>query len=167
MSPEAVQLYDLQTGKPIGSPLVGDGELACLAFNSNGLLASGSNIGHRGSITIWDLMTCAVRFFKECDSVVTSMAFSPCGKFGLSTSGEGVIESWLVDGNSPTSSCSLVPWPPRRGNSACGMAVSSNGRVLAACSEGGDVKLLNLTMDEEYERLFISSSHCLLQDRNK
>jgi WD40 repeat protein/energy-coupling factor transporter ATP-binding protein EcfA2 len=99
---EAVRLWDAETGRPVGQPLIGyKGFALCLSFSPDGkLLASGNN---EGVITLWDLTRpdAAPQFLTGHRSPVRSLAFSPDNRFLASGSGsfteaKGEIFLWDV-----------------------------------------------------------------------
>jgi WD40 repeat protein/transcriptional regulator with XRE-family HTH domain len=138
----SIQLWNMASGKPIGSPLTGHtGAVASLAFSPDGmLLASGSadqtiRLWHRsGTSDPWLPLGGPLTGQQDQIRVV---AFSPTGKLLVSSSWDGSIWLWDLSGSKPRG----TPLTTLAGDIGA-LALSPDGKILAA--GGQDVSTIQL-----------------------
>ena len=134
---DTVRLWDVATGRPIGSPLTAHtGPVDSVAFSRDGkTLASGSD---DNTIRLWDVAT-----GRPIGSPLTghtgpvaSVAFSPDGKTLASGSGDRTIRLWDVATGRPIGS-------PLTGHTGpvASVAFSPDGKTLASGSDDNTIRL--------------------------
>ncbi|KIO17366.1 glycoside hydrolase family 3 protein, partial [Tulasnella calospora MUT 4182] len=132
-----VQMWDAQTGMPLGEALTNHSDGVCsVAFSPDGaVLASGSN---DKTVRFWDVRTAT-----PLDEPLTlhsdwvrSVTFSPDGAVLASGSDDGTIQLWNVHAGTPLGD-------PLTGHSShvCSVAFSPDGQVLASGSSDNTVRL--------------------------
>lgn len=92
---DAIRIWDLSSGKPVGTPLIGHtDEVTCLAFSPDGkLLASGSA---DKTVRIWDVATERTRnVLHGATDMILGLAFSPDGHL-IMRSADNTVSFWDV-----------------------------------------------------------------------
>lgn len=134
-----IRLWNVATGKPLGSSLMGQSAISSVAFSPDGkILASGSA---EGIIRLWDLTS-----GKQIGAPLTgltegvlSVALSPDGKTLAAGSSDNKIQLWDVATGKPLGS-------PLTGHSdaVTSVAFSPDGKILASGSSDRTIRLWNV-----------------------
>jgi WD40 repeat protein len=96
------QLWDLDTGRPIGSPMRHMGALVSLAFSANGKYVASGSADHKARV--WRAENGQpVTPFLEHKGLVRSLAFSPDSRTLLTGSEDGTAMLWQIPTGKPGS----------------------------------------------------------------
>lgn len=132
-----VHIWDLETGEPVGSPLVGHTDIvSAAAWSSDGHTIATSSADK--TIRLWDADT-----GKQIgqpglhDGVVTTVAFSPDGRLVASAGADAKVRLWDVSDTGPQPVATLEG----HYGELRGVAFSPNGARLASVGSDGVVKL--------------------------
>jgi WD40 repeat protein len=128
---KSVVLWNLQTRKMLGKPLVGPtANLRCISFSPDGHLIAAGGDDH--NVTAWDLRakTTAGAFLVGHREPVNEIAFSPLDNILASASGDGSVILWNLETGQPLG----VPLTVSN-HSAFSVAFSPDGRQIASTSE--------------------------------
>ncbi|KAG8967742.1 hypothetical protein FRC05_001921 [Tulasnella sp. 425] len=132
-----IQMWDAETGAPIGEPLIGhNNSVRCISFSPNGkFLASGSD---DKTIRLWETETGAPvgEPLIGHDDSVWSISFSPNGKILASGSDDKTIQLWDTETGAPIGE-------PLRGHdhTVWSISFSPNGKILASGSQDKTIRL--------------------------
>ncbi len=127
------QLWDAESGKPIGSPMKHRGVVEFIAFSPDGArLATGSR---DKTARIWDASGHALCQPFPHDARVATVRFSPDGKYVVTASGDGLARIWEVD------SCSPRGTPLQHAGGVLDAHFSADGRTVLTASDDSTVRL--------------------------
>ena len=134
-----VRLWDVATGRQVGSPLTGHtGPVLAVAFSRDGrTLASG---GDDGTVRLWDVATGRPVGgpLTGHPGAVLSVAFSPDGRTLASGGADGTVRLWDVVTRRQIGPVTGHPGP------VLSVAFSPDGRTLASGDANGLVRLWNV-----------------------
>jgi WD40 repeat protein len=145
-----VCVYDAETGKELHKFKEGDDRFACLAFSADGNMLAGGGDGwmDRATTCVWSL-TKGERLHRLSTPDLHTLAFSPDGAT-LYTAGNLRTQSWDATTGGKGQQ---FPTDAQHGRSA----FSADGRVLAATSTGGAVRLWETATGKELHPLIGST----------
>jgi WD40 repeat protein len=139
-----VQLRNLATGRPVGSPLRADtgrnNGVNGVAFSPDGrLLATADS---NGTVELWNLASgkLAAALGADAGSEVNGVAFSPDGKLLASGYNDGTVRLWNPATGRPAG---VLPADSEPGGNVRGLAFSPDGKLLATVHDDGTLRLWN------------------------
>jgi WD40 repeat protein len=135
---DILYLLDAITGKALTPPLRTQYHVYSMAFSADSrILATGSM---DGTVHLFDAVTLKpFTFTLQCQDRVAAIAFSPNGRL-LATEGNHAIRLWLWDAAAGNPSSPLLP---QEQVSLLGLAISPDGRAVAAGFSDGTAHLLD------------------------
>jgi WD40 repeat protein len=129
-----VQLWNMETGKPVGVPMKHENSVVALAFRPDGkVIATGS---WDNTARLWNAETGEpVGVPMKHENFVVSLAFRPDGKVIATGGWDNTVRFWQADTGKP------VGFPLKLEDSADVVAFSPDGRVIATVYNGATWRL--------------------------
>jgi WD40 repeat protein/serine/threonine protein kinase/tetratricopeptide (TPR) repeat protein len=128
--PTEAHLWDIKTGERLGSPMLHQDDLLCIAFSPDGkMVLTGS---HDRTAQLWDAHTGkAIGTTLRHSHAVTAVRFAPDGRRLVTGSADGLVRWWDAATGTPLSGTLAVQQAGVRD-----LAFSPDGALLLAVSEG-------------------------------
>jgi WD40 repeat protein len=139
-----VQLWNLATGRPVGSPLRADtgpnNGVNGVAFSPDGRLLATADAND--TVELWNLASgkLVADLGADADSLVDGVAFSPDGKLLASGYDDGTVRLWDPATVRPAG---VLPADSGPGGNVRALAFSPDGKLLATVHDDGTLRLWN------------------------